>query len=165
MSYIYELVTRIVKEYGTSDPFELCDALGINLMREPLGSLRGLFSYVADEPVVFVSPDLGREDSLMTCAHELGHFFLHSEIAKENCLKEFKTFNMKDKVESEANIFAAHLLIDDEELIGLLKEGHDAFETAKMLHVYPDLLNIKLTELNSMGGSFDTGWTGTQLFN
>ena len=164
MSYIYKQVAQIVREYGTSDPFELCDALDITLMREPLGSLSGLFSFIADEPVIFVSPVLNREDSLMTCAHELGHFFLHSDIAKENCLKEFEIFNMKDKVEYEANIFAAHLLISDDELNSLLKEGHDAFETAMLLHVNPNLLNIKLTELNSMGESFDTGWTGTKLF-
>ncbi len=164
MSYIYDMVAQTVSEYGTSDPFELCDALGITVMSEPLGSLRGLFAYVANVPVILISDSIDREDRMLTCAHELGHFFLHSDIAKENCLKEFEIFNMKSKVEYEANIFAAHLLIDDDELIGLLKDGHDAFGTAMILRVNPNLLNIKLTELNTMGGSFDTGWTGTQLF-
>lgn len=164
MSYISELVQSITAKYGTSDPFEICEAAGVMLMTEPLGSLKGLFTFVADSPVIILSPQTEREDRLLTCAHELGHFFLHSDIARENCLKEFEIFNMKDKVEYEANVFAAHLLIDEDEMMGYLREGSDVYETAMRLRVDPILLNLKLTELNSMGYRFDTGWTGTRLF-
>lgn len=164
MSYIYDLVKRTVSENGTSDPFELCDALGITCIHEDMGGLTGLLTYIGDEPAIIISSRIGREERRLACAHEIGHCLLHSDIAREGCLKEFEIFNMKDKVEYEANIFAAHLLIDDDELLRLLQEGRDVFETAMMLGVNPNLLNIKLIELNGMGYGFDTSWAGTRPF-
>lgn len=164
MSYIYDLVKRTVSDNGTSDPFELCDALGITCMVEDMGGLTGLFAFIADEPVIIISSCIGKEEQLLACAHEIGHFLLHPDIASERCLKEFEIFNMKDKVEYEANIFAAHLLIDDDELLRLLHEGRDVFEVSMILGVNPNLLNIKLIEMNGMGYCFDTSWAGTRPF-
>ena len=158
------MVQRIIGETGTNDPAEICDALGITCLHEEIGGLMGLFTYIAEAPVIIISSAAGEEEQRLAFAHELGHYFLHSDIAKENCLKEFEIFNMKDKVEYEANVFAAHLLIDDDELLSILREGRDVFETAMILGVNPNLLNIKLIEMNSMGHRFDTGWTGTRLF-
>ena len=164
MSYIYDLVNSTIKEHGTRDPFELCRCLGVVCSIDYLGSLSGLFTYIDDSPVIIISRDLGREEARLACAHELGHYFLHSAIAKEQVLKEFEIFNMKDKVEYDANIFAAHLLIDDDEVLGLLRSGMDVFRTATELRVNPNLLNIKLSEFNTMGYRFDTGWGSSQLF-
>ena len=91
-------------------------------------------------------------------------FFLHADIAKEKCLQEFEIFDMKDRTEYEANTFAAHLLIDDEELIDLLKSGRDCFSVAMILTVNPNLLNIKLSDMNRMGYSFPTSWGSSRLF-
>lgn len=47
-------------------------------------------------------------------AHELGHALLHR---KENCaFIKNKTFLLTSGIEREANLFAAHLLIDNEML-------------------------------------------------
>lgn len=91
-------------------------------------------------------------------------FFLHADIAKEKCLQEFEIFDMRDRTEYEANTFAAHLLIDDEELIDLLKSGRDCFSVAMILTVNPNLLNIKLSDTNRMGYSFPTSWGSSRLF-
>lgn len=61
---------------------------------------------------------------------------------------------MKDRTEYEANTFAAHLLIDDDELIDLLKRGRDCFSVAMILNVNPNLLNIKLSDMNRMDTVF-----------
>lgn len=164
MKYIYELVNKLVKEHDTRDPFVLCRELGINCFIDDLGGLSGLFTYFGDDPVIIISGALDDEEKRLACAHELGHYFLHSTIAKEQALKEFEIFNMKDKVEYDANIFAAHLLIDEDEAISLMRAGSDVFRTAMQLRVNPNLLNIKLSELNSMGHRFDTDWGDTRLF-
>ncbi len=164
MSYIYDMVNDLIRTHGTRDPFELCRELPVNCFTDELGGLSGLFTYIGDDPVIIVSSSLCEEDRRLACAHELGHFFLHSAIAKESTLREFEIFNMKDKVEYDANIFAAHLLIDDSEMISLLKDGCDVFRTAMELRVNPNLLNIKLSELNGMGYRFDTDWGSTRLF-
>ena len=165
MNYIYELVNRLIEEHETRDPFEICRDIGVSCFVDDLGGLSGLFTYFGDDPVIIVSAALGDEDRRMACAHELGHYFLHSAIAKENTLKEFEIFNMKDKVEYDANIFAAHLIIDEERALSLLRDGYDVFRTAMELRVDPNLLNIKLSELNSMGHRFDTDWGSTRLFS
>ena len=95
---------------------------------------------------------------MIVCAHELGHYFLHKEIAKKNCTKEFEIFNMRNKVEYEANVFASHLLLDEDELLDYLKEGHTVFQAATMFGYNVSLINIKLTELNGFGYNFDTSW-------
>ena len=155
MSYIYDMVNELITEHGTRDPFLLCRELGVSCFTDELGGLSGLFTYIGDVPVIIVSSSLCDEDRRLACAHELGHYFLHSAIAKESTLREF---------EYDANIFAAHLLIDDAEMIALLKDGHDVFRTAMELRVNPNLLNIKLSELNGMGYRFDTDCGSTRLF-
>lgn len=165
MSYIYNLVKDKIDIYNTADPFELCDYYGIYLKySENLTSLSGMFTIMNDVPVVIINAKLDDVVQWMVCAHELGHFFLHSDIARERCLQEFHIFNMRDKIEYEANIFAAHLLINDDEMLDLLKEGRDCFETAKILRVDPNLLNLKLSDMNTMGYNFSTSWGGTKIF-
>lgn len=164
MNYIYELVDGLTKKYSTRDPFELCGELGVHCLTDDLGGLSGLFTYIGEDAVIIISSALCEEDRRLACAHELGHYFLHSAIARESTLREFEIFNMKDKVEYDANIFAAHLLIDDSEMLSLLREGYDVFSTAMQLRVNPNLLNIKLSELNGMGHRFDTDWGSTRLF-
>ena len=77
---------------------------------------------------------------------------------------KFQIFNMCDRIEYEANIYASHLLIDDDELLSLLTEGRDCFTVVKILGVNPNLLNIKLTDLNTMSYKFDSSWGVTRLF-
>ncbi|MGN0594765.1 MAG: ImmA/IrrE family metallo-endopeptidase, partial [Hominimerdicola sp.] len=129
-----------------------------------LHQLSGMYTIVNTIPTVIINSNRDDKVQAMICAHELGHHFLHSDIAKEKCLQEFQIFKMCDRIEYEANIYASHLLIDNDELLSLLKEGRDCFTVAKILGVNPNLLNIKLTDLNTMGYKFDTSWGGTRLF-
>lgn len=90
----------------------------------------------------------------MVCAHELGHDVLHRDIAKGEGLKEFVIFNMKDTTEYEANAFAAHLIIDDDDIYSMSKDKYDVVQMAKMLNVNINLVLIKLQELNKLGYDF-----------
>ena len=90
----------------------------------------------------------------MVCAHELGHDALHRDIAKGDGLKEFVLFNMKDTTEYEANAFAAHLIIDDDDIYSMSKDKYDVVQMAKMLNVNINLVLIKLQELNKLGYDF-----------
>ena len=58
---------------------------------------------------------------------------------------------MTSRIEYEANAFAAHLLLPDEEVLGLLRSGRSLSETASLMNVGPDLLLIKLTEMERLG--------------
>jgi Zn-dependent peptidase ImmA (M78 family) len=164
VNYIYGSVKALVERYGTSDPFELCEALGVRWYVKDLGAMQGMFAFIMERPVILLSERLEGQELLLACAHELGHFMLHSDIARERCLQEFELFRMREKTEYQANVFAAHLLIDEDEMLELLRAEHDVFETAMLLGVDPVILNIKLSEMNGMGYDFDTSWGSTRHF-
>jgi len=130
LNYIYDMVQELIEKYSTRDPYELCDALGIMYRIADLGSLKGFFTLVAGEPVIIISKDIDEHQQREVCAHELGHALLHMDIAKEECLHEFEVFNMRDKTEAAANLFAAHLLIDEEQADSMLNRFADDLLTS-----------------------------------
>ena len=58
-------------------------------------------------------------------------------------------------VEYEANAFAAHLLIDDEELVHYLKQGYDVAQLSAAMNTNINLMLIKLNEMNRMGRNYE----------
>ena len=70
---IYDIVEDLKEKYGTTDPFELCEYLGIKVSISPLGSLKGLYTYIDGVPVILISSAIKRIPQLIVCAHELGH--------------------------------------------------------------------------------------------
>mgnify|MGYP002626930734 CR=1 FL=1 len=87
----------------------------------------------------------------IVCAHELGHDTLHQTFARSKALQEFMIYDMTSRPEYEANIFAAELLLDDEELFELFKEGHDAQQLASILNTDINLVALKIASLNYRG--------------
>jgi Zn-dependent peptidase ImmA (M78 family) len=71
---------------------------------------------------------------------------------------------MRDIVENEANIFAAHLLIDERKLLAILKYGWSVFEASQILGINVNLIYIKLAEMNRWGYNFDLSWGDRNLF-
>ena len=72
---IYEIVEELKTKYRSSDPFELCDYLGVKVAVTYLGSLKGLYTFIDDVPVILISSAIKRIPQLLFCAHELikGH--------------------------------------------------------------------------------------------
>ena len=58
---------------------------------------------------------------------------------------------MRTRHEYEANAFAAHLIIDDDELICNMKEGYDIVQLSSLMGTNINLMLIKLNEMNRMG--------------
>ncbi|WP_195932123.1 ImmA/IrrE family metallo-endopeptidase [Turicibacter sanguinis] len=109
-----EYVNKVVKKYKTSDPFELADILNINVVFFPLGDCNGYSTTISREKYICINSTLPKHQIQLTLAHEIGHILLH---------KHFNTPYIKahtklliNKLEIEANTFAIHLLITDEEL-------------------------------------------------
>lgn len=101
----------LMRKYGTSDPFDLCESLGIKIAYEDLGSLLGAYQRSCRMQYIYINSSLDEIRARQTCAHELGHARLHS---KENVFFMCtSTFFVTGKNEREANIFAAELLVPD----------------------------------------------------
>ena len=66
-----------MEQYGTRNPYELADALGIMILYYDLGNMRGCFTYIDGQPVIMLNDKLSERAARIVCAHELGHFVLH----------------------------------------------------------------------------------------
>lgn len=109
---IRDKVLKLTKKYHTSNPFELADALKITVFYEDLGSIYGYYNCPLRMKQIHINQSLNQHEARYTCAHELGHSILHPH-ASTPFLRS-KTLLSVEKMEIEANTFAAHLLIPDE---------------------------------------------------
>ncbi len=151
--YISDTVTKLVKKHETRDPFSLCDAIGIKIRYKKLGNLKGFFFYQSRIRNIVLNEDLSDISARVLCAHELGHALLHSDM-----LLTMRTINNDTLLysgsipEYEANIFAAELLITDEDILELLKaRDKSLFELACELYVPSELIDFKFRAMQSRG--------------
>ena len=80
----------LVRRCGTRDPFQIANALGINVMDdcENLGSLKGMYCIVKRNRFIFLNKDLSPQMKRIVCAHEIGHDRLHRALAKKHGLQK-----------------------------------------------------------------------------
>ena len=84
-------------------------------------------------------------------AHELGHAVLHARLSADSGFHDFSLFDKESVCEYEANLFAAELLLSDEQVIEQLEEDPSFFHAARSLHVPPELLDFKFRLMNRRG--------------
>lgn len=92
--------------------------------------VKGVVQYENDEgkpePKIFINKSLPPEGKTFTLAHELGHYFLHPNKNKLRIDTFDYSQNTQDSLEeSEANYFAATLLVPREKLLKVLSVTHD----------------------------------------
>lgn len=154
--YIREKANKKVRFHDTRDPFMIAKELGIHVeMRYDFKRLKGMYSIIKRNRFIFINGNLQEQVRQIVCAHELGHDTLHRELAKDASLQEFMLYDMKSRPEYEANIFAAHLLLDDDEIVELARGGYDLFQIACEIGTDINLLLIKLNEMNRQGYRFN----------
>lgn len=122
MRNIKNIVNNLVDTYKTSNIFELCDYLDINIKNDPLGTTKGYFLNISEKHFIVLNSDLEEWEERVVLAHELGHALLHKET--NICFLKTYTYCNANKLENEANAFAAHLLIDDDAL-NCFSTGYD----------------------------------------
>jgi Zn-dependent peptidase ImmA (M78 family) len=88
------------------------------------------------------------------CAHELGHDQLHRVFASDNYFREFALYDMTLRPEYEANVFAAELLLPDEDIIDLITLGYDNAQIAQALNSDTNLVGIKVSALSNRGYNY-----------
>ena len=151
----YLIPEELISKYGTRDPFRICREKGIEVMfRDDFIGQKGAFSLMLNVPFVFINNNLSYEMKRIVCAHELGHAMLHRNLCKtrkNQTIYEYELFDIKDSTEYEANIFAANLLIDGDEMDQYMSYGYDVVQTARAMDLNVNLLLIKLHERKDGG--------------
>ena len=101
---------------------------------------------------VMISSFLSEEEKMIVAAHELGHIILHRSQLKMAPMQDDTLYNMTDNTEYQANLFAADLLIDDEEIEDMVQnEDLDYFGLCSSLNATPELMSFKLYSLTKRG--------------
>lgn len=116
--YIKTIANALCKKHLTRDPFVLADSLGVIVLFEPLGEIKGYYNRCYRQKFIHINRDLDEHASAFACAHEIGHTILHPKM-NTPFLKSNTLFSV-DKLELQANHFALDLLYDDYDLLPFL---------------------------------------------
>ena len=111
---IKKLVLSLVSQYHTQDPVELAESLNILVLREDLGQIGGYYNTAYRQKMIHINDRLSDPMRKFTAAHELGHALLHP-LTNTTFLRTSTLFSV-NAFEHQANIFAAYLLISDDDL-------------------------------------------------
>ncbi len=148
---ILAAVDALRKKHGTSDPFELIDALGIHFGYTSAPRLKGYYVVQNRERFIRVNAKLRQREQRIVAAHELGHDQQHREIARVHSLRDAYLYNTTSRYEHQANIFAAELLISDQDVQDSMEEDLDYLSLCRDLYVEPDLMAFKLFSMLQRG--------------
>lgn len=133
-----QVAHRLVQQYGTNEPFQIIEAMGIIQLFENLGlDTWGYYTNIFRIPCIHINSLIEDFRQRYAAAHELGHHIIHKGIStpflRENTLQSI------DKIERQANQFAVELLMPDR----LLLEGLTLYEAATFCGVPHEIAHLK----------------------
>ena len=144
-----EVGEKLLKRCGTRDPFEIARQIGVEVLFCPdFGSMKGMYRVVRRNRFIFINDSLTPQMQHIVCAHELGHDQLHRDLAKTGALQEFMLYDMTTKPEYEANIVAAEILLDTDEVLDYVYHyGYTSEQIARAMGTDINLVALKVAHL------------------
>lgn len=108
-------VRNLIKKYNTRNPYALCRKLNINIVENYFNDTmpKAFFKKVLHKKFIILNLSRIENDSekLFSICHELGHALLHS--SDSAFYLHDHTFCVRSRFETEANKFAAELMINE----------------------------------------------------
>ncbi len=137
---IQNVISRLIKKYKTNDPFKIADMLNISIFYEELGTINGYYNKPLRMKQIHINDALSENMKKFTCAHELGHALLHPDVSTP--FLRSQTLLSVNKMEIEANTFAAKLLIPDD----IIRENRDLTtqQLSRLLGYEQALIELRL---------------------
>ena len=145
-NYIYTKVEKLVRRFRSRDPFELLDCMNVVVGETSnYKKLKGYCFMSCQTIYVMISSFLSEEEQRIVAAHELGHIILHRSQLKMAPMKDDVLYNMMDSTEYEANLFAADLLLEDDDVAEMSKnEALTYVGCCSSLNASPGLMSLEL---------------------
>lgn len=135
-------VNHLVRKYNTRNPYKLAECLGIRVIEKDYSPItKGYFLIVNSQSVIVLNSNLDDFEKKIVLAHEIGHARLHAD--KNLMFLRENTLFPKGKYETEANKFAAELLIDKRDLDIESIKNFSAEQLAAYLEVPVELVLYK----------------------
>ncbi len=154
MRHIIDAADNTLSRFGGSDVFETAENAGARVWFRGLGSLKGFYICENGCRYIVINESLDRVLQAVVCAHELGHDMLHRELSGGG-IRESTLFLGNNRTEREANLFAAEILISDEDFFDAASGENSADNIAATLNLPVELLQYKLEILNFKGHKFN----------
>ena len=151
-SQIMKAADRTVRECGTRDPSLIIKRMGIELMPCDFNEQKGAYKVILRHRFIFISKNLSPLMERIVLLHELGHDALHRFEAAHNTFHEFNLFDMQNnRLEYEANMFAAEVSLPDDEFLEYAAMGYDVSAIASVMDSDINLVALKAARLSSEG--------------
>ena len=152
---IFEEASRLQKKFHTRDPFELLEALHVDVSFTDIydkDGLKGYCTVLNRIKYVRINTFLRRPEKLVVAGHEAGHIVRHIDDLKIGAFQDNDIYNATGRKEREANFFAADFMIDDEQVLDLMHScGANFFSVAKALYVPAPFFAFKLYSMVNRG--------------
>lgn len=155
-SATHEIIKKadsIVRMCETRNPRQVAKELGIIVFDRSFSKQKGAYTVVMKNRYVFLKEDLHPVMADIVLWHEIGHDQFHRDKAVKNgAFKEFNIFDMQqNRMEYEANIFAAQASLDDDDVLECIEYGYDIQQTARALRSDINLVILKVDTLIQQG--------------
>lgn len=139
---IKNIVEYYVKKCDSRNPFDIADYLNIQIQIGHLGTPCGCYMFLKNHRCIFLNENLSENEMNLVMSHELGHAVTHRKL---NCyFIRNKTLLLDSKIEKEANIFAADLLIPDIEIID--NKELTTRQLSRLLGYQEEIIQLRLDE-------------------
>lgn len=147
---------RIVRQCGTRNADRIARELGLIVMPRDFSRQKGAYMVIERNRYIFINKHLDPVMHDIVLLHEIGHDCLHrKEAVQVGGLQEFNIFDMRDqRMEYEANMFAAQIALPDDEILEYIYGGYDVGQIARAMCSDINLVALKVAELNTRGYRF-----------
>jgi Zn-dependent peptidase ImmA (M78 family) len=110
-----DMIKRLISKYQSRNPIDIIEGMNIKLIYSDLGcNIRGFYQYFKRGRIIYVNSTLNEYEQKQVMRHELGHAVLHTKTNR--IFMELATFQIPNKYENEADLFATFLAISDEDV-------------------------------------------------
>lgn len=110
---------------------------------------KGAYCYIEKTHFVFIKADLNDQMREFVLLHEIGHAMLHCE--KSSCFSDDSMLKLANMLEDEANLFAAHIMIPDEEIMEYAMDGYTTFQIATAMNLHINIVTLKIKDMIRRG--------------
>lgn len=156
MRHILDKAEEILDNFSGKNIFETAENSGAIVWERPLGGLKGFYLFENGFRYIVINEDLDKVTKAVVCAHELGHDMLHRELSAGG-IRENTLFLSSNKTEREANLFAAEVLISDDDILDEIADHNDINALCAAIGFPKGIVDFKLEILNFKGYHFNSG--------